>query len=1211
MSNQHFHRALFVAAFVALLLPHSARADEALGNIVAEDRCVVEFNVPTGTRITFDGRDYGLTRRIEVRNLSAKQFKPVSLVLDRRTGQRVRKQLLLRGGWHIPFTLSEAEAPTLVLQTGHLRAVQCADISKDDRLVATGSADGTAIVWDAATGRKLRTIRATKGNIKSVAFSPGRRQILAGEGDFGRTDCSAVLWDIVSGTKIRTFSGHEDSIHVVCFSPDGKYVLTGSADKTAVLWNVQTGTKVRTFEGHKDTVSSAAFAPDGHHILTGSWDRTAVLWDSRSGNTVQTFGRHTADVRAVAFSPDGRQVATGAGGSLIGPDRTELAIWNASTGQRIQTLKGHRRIVSSVEYSQDGRFLLSASRDKTAIVWNTDDWTKQRTLHGHTSGLTTAKFSHDASRVLTGSDDHTAVLWDRQTGSRRQTFAGKRDKATSASFSSDNRYILSNAMEYHGRQGHGLGIVWDTGSGNRLNSLNGTRGTFSPDNNHVLTLLESNNTAAFWNIRSGKQVHSFAAHKGTITSFDFSRNGTRLLTGSTDNSAIIWETATGKDLFRLEGHKGDLSAVTFSSTGRLAATGSEDDTARIWDATNGRELHHLQGHNLNVTSLAFSPDESKLLTGESDAFHVHQRASAILWDTESGRLLNRLDHHSMLVASTDFSADGRYLLTRDYFSGFLADARTGALIQPYRLDKGRVHSLVWTADNRHLLTRQSLSGQKARITLRRASDAKEIHSFDKSEDGLTSICLSRDSRMVLTTSEYGNPQIWDMATGQVCCSLISLDSGRDWLVMTPEGLFDGSDGGMNKVMFRIGRSLNTVPVSRFFQDFYYPGLLAAIWRGERPMPVVRIGHQLPPSVVITKPGSTAVTSARSAQISVRITNQGGGMAPVVLRQNGARVAEAFPAAGARVFEHTFDVQLVEGVNRLRVESASADGSFESEPAEIILHCDRSQPKADLYVVAVGVNNYAEDSLKLTFAARDAAAMADLFRRRGRALYDQIHVTELLDAASTKRGIRDALRKVSEQAREQDTLIVFLSGHGVAIGQRFYFVPQDLKLTSNRFEDDVEDSGYAGDQLGRHMGEVKALKQILILDTCNSGAAIGKSRLKRRNPFAFARAIRTLSRTQGIHTIAAAAASEDTIEINELKHGVLTYSLLSGLQALDSSDSSADGNKDGIVTVLEWFSHAAEEVPKLTEKFLGTAQDIQIDNHHESFPVLPVKGDTEN
>src|SRR5206468_2461103 len=96
-------------------------------------------------------------------------------------------------------------------------------------------------------------------------------------------------------------------------------------------------------------------------------------------------------------------------------------------------------------------------------------------------------------------------------------------------------------------------------------------------------------------------------------------------------------------------------------------------------------------------------------------------------------------------------------------------------------------------------------------------------------DWVTSVTFSPDGRRLLTGSRDGTTCLWDVATGEELARLLSLDEGKDWMVVTPDGLFDGSAGGRQLVAYRIGGALTLVPVDRFFQDFYRPGLLAALF----------------------------------------------------------------------------------------------------------------------------------------------------------------------------------------------------------------------------------------------------------------------------------------------------------------------------------------------------------------------------------------------
>jgi predicted GNAT family acetyltransferase len=451
--------------------------------------------------------------------------------------------------------------------------------------------------------------------------------------------------------------------------------------------------------------------------------------------------------------------------------------------------------------------------------------------------------------------------------------------------------------------------------------------------------------------------------------------------------------------------------------------------------------------------------------------------------------------------------------------------------------------------------------------------------------------------------------MWDVATGEELCSLIHLD-GDDWLATTPDGFFDGSMRGREKVGYRVA-GLEVVPVDRFFQDFYRPGLLAALWKGERPRPEAKLGGQKPPTLRIVSPADGLVTDNTEVTVEAEATDEGGGITGPWLVHNGARVrGESRTSKQGKLLHRAFTLTLAPGANRVEVRAASADGSWESEPAKVSVRVQKLAEKVALHVLAVGINNYAETSLNLKFAAADAKAVSDLFRNRGRDLFKEGEFRTLLDGDATQEKIHDAVRGIARAAKPEDVLVVFLAGHGTALGQRYYYVPADFKRTdAPSIEDDVRKQGLAGDVLASWLEEVRATKRIIILDTCQSGAALGKS--GGRNPFAFQGAIETLRRSNGAHTIAAAAAGEEAKEVEELGHGLLTYTLLAGLKAVDRGPLAdkwiKPSNPEEVVDVFEWFSYASGQVPRIADRYFKARQNVSVNSADNIFPVLPLKG----
>src|SRR5207249_1478388 len=145
-------------------------------------------------------------------------------------------------------------------------------------------------------------------------------------------------------------------------------------------------------------------------------------------------------------------------------------------------------------------------------------------------------------------------------------------------------------------------------------------------------------------------------------------------------------------------------------------------------------------------------------------------------------------------------------------------------------------------------------------------------------------------------------------------------------------------------------------------------------------------------------------------------------------------------------KRTFRLLLAPGENRIEVRAASGDGSWESEPAVVVLRYQKPPERVRLHVLAVGVSRYADSALNLKYAADDARAVAEVFAKRGAALFAVPKPLTLVDADATPAKIHQAVKDIAGRAKPEDVLVVFVAGHGTALGQRFYFVPYDFQRT---------------------------------------------------------------------------------------------------------------------------------------------------------------------
>ncbi|CUA72611.1 putative WD repeat-containing protein alr3466 [Nostoc sp, PCC 7120] [Rhizoctonia solani] len=161
--------------------------------------------------------------------------------------------------------------------SGHKDQVLSITFSPDGQTFASGSKDGTLVVWDANTGEKqFEPVRAHSRGVLSIAFSPDGSQIASGS-----HDQNIQLWSSHTGLPLgKPFKGHTYSVLALAFSPSGSQLASGSQDRTVRLWDVTNGQTLAIFKGHTEYVLSVVFSPDGTQIVSGSADTTIRLWNA-------------------------------------------------------------------------------------------------------------------------------------------------------------------------------------------------------------------------------------------------------------------------------------------------------------------------------------------------------------------------------------------------------------------------------------------------------------------------------------------------------------------------------------------------------------------------------------------------------------------------------------------------------------------------------------------------------------------------------------------------------------------------------------------------------------------------------------------------------------------------------------------------------------------------------------------------------------------
>jgi hypothetical protein len=319
---------------------------------------------------------------------------------------------------------------------------------------------------------------------------------------------------------------------------------------------------------------------------------------------------------------------------------------------------------------------------------------------------------------------------------------------------------------------------------------------------------------------------------------------------------------------------------------------------------------------------------------------------------------------------------------------------------------------------------------------------------------------------------------------------------------------------------------------------------------------------------------------------------------VIVRVNGVESSrfEGDALSGAAEDKGSVDatVKLAEGQNWIEVTAEDVDGR-RSDLQRFRTILKNASTETKRYIVALGVSDYANPQLNLQFAAKDAKDLA------GALGGEEAEQTILLTNDQVNQSTVEKIREFVGNSTESDEVILFCAGHGVLDEKLdYYFAGHDFD------PDRPAETGIKLDDLVGAVSSAKALKRLVLLDTCHAGVvgekdemllaqmdtklpsgvrAVAQRGMKVQKVADFSASDKqrfieemfSLPGTiRGVNIIGASAGAQFALESDQWNNGVFTASVIEGLR-----DKKADWNQDGGITVSELKNYLGQRVPDLT------------------------------
>ncbi len=179
--------------------------------------------------------------------------------------------------------------------------LRCVAISANGKLIVSGHANGTFMVWDGESGEPVGPrVEAHSKGVTCLAISKVGSTIVTGS-----EDETLRLWNAKSGEPKGTPMKHAKWVTCVVICDSGSMVVSGSLDGTVCRWNMETGAMIgEPLLGHKFGVTCVSVDENGRMIVSGSVEKTLIRWDAEAGKQMgKPMFDHSEVINCVSISP--------------------------------------------------------------------------------------------------------------------------------------------------------------------------------------------------------------------------------------------------------------------------------------------------------------------------------------------------------------------------------------------------------------------------------------------------------------------------------------------------------------------------------------------------------------------------------------------------------------------------------------------------------------------------------------------------------------------------------------------------------------------------------------------------------------------------------------------------------------------------------------------------------------------------------------------
>ncbi len=1057
---------------------------------------------------------------------------------------------------------------------------------------------------------------------------------------------------------------HTAIVYVKQKSSDNAFFVTGSSDHTLKIWDFKKGKLLAEFAG-EDDFRSALFIENNTKLIANDLKNWYVI-DLRNFSVLKK-GAFPKGALVYEMSL-GSQSNTFIYGYKVYDTKTfRIVEFNYSNGTSRPLFeyegKSSYSNVNKVSISEDKKDLLVLTRDAN-FLYNFSS--------GEKKGAPEKAFQFLESENILIADQINRKLSSFNIKSNTTNWT-----VSSSGFSNYNSKFQNNKDVYYDPFSKKISFSQSHNKQNRLTIINAVTGnstdvTVFPRENHssifslgdeIFTLTYDPYFLQVWdkNVRSKKRsfgepvfpasyiegrpgantfglvtfykkhakvvdirdsrlkLRGFATEKGN-RDVKVSSDGATIYSGSEyhKGEGTLWQKEKGARAFQFSILDEKAIAVDVSGDGTKIGFLLKD-AVKVYDTKSGSILFESSFPNEMSTypsgQLVFAENDRFIITysskdSDNKVKCFSSKQKKMLWDqTLKTSTFSFENEHRVLVQTYN----GKTIRTMDAATGNTLSSKSysGMKIGAHGVFNGS-HSVFVQEEDKNIGVYSIATGSYRSISTGLSGELNELFLFQ--------------DHFLFSTSTDPVLRLWDIRDGRLLAKFVFFDD-NEWVMVTPEGRFDGTQAGIEKLYFVKGETI--IELEQLYEKYFTPGLLAQLLDrtpeidpGPKPLPDVE-DLSTPPVVTMSyKESSRNLTvedddiqsiETLNPQAIITVNARASGsskVAEVILYHNGKRVG-----TGNRNLvveddvvesnmDKQFNINLLPGENLFKAIALNTQRT-ESAPSKLIVTLkEEAKPVVQntgglrLHMIVVGIDVYKNKKYNLNYAVADAGSFKEQIENGAQNITSAQQVTFIKNDEAVRETIKSKFQEIASQANPQDLFVFYYAGHGVMSqgnDSDFYLVPYDVtQLYGN--DGALKQKGISAKELKAFAAEIPAQKQLYILDACQSAGALQSVALRGA---AEEKAIAQLARSTGTHWLTASGSDQFATEFDELGHGVFTYVLL---EALSGKADSGDKR----ITVNELKAYVETRVPEVSQKYKGSPQYPSSFGFGQDFPVSVYK-----